>query len=1318
MKKFRLSFLKSLVLGASLLLTVTSCQNVASNGSLNSGSSNNNDSTNTSEIVNVPEKNFKDEEEIKGTFNEGVILVKHDNFDPLMLGGVSYTSINPLYKNSNWYKIELTNKEETQDVYQDLKNKKIFDEVSLDYIMQGDAETAATEISGNEFFEQQKEYFNQHYILDGYEFLKEHSVKPGGSKDVIVAVIDTGVDYNHIDLRKNIWKNVAEIPNNNIDDDNNGYVDDYYGYDFVNKDNDPIDDNGHGTHVAGIIAADNNLIGTVGVAYNTQIMAIKAGNSSGYFNNSDIAEAIQYAYMNGASVINMSFGGSSISLAVEDALKEAYNKCILVAAAGNDSLCNHIGCQIHKENTGVSYPAALPYVIGVMSSNVFGTKQSSFTNFDHYPYDNVEYEVYAAGESILSTWPNNKYAKLNGTSMAAPIVSGIAALLRSYYQDVNTYSNKYIQSQIVNTGTAKPDGMHRYANMIEALITKPTPEVSLFNYYAFDGLYENASNNNNSLLESGETIRVGIELHNRGGVAKNVKATIDTIRNGDESLTDPNFDVLVDTIEMSDIGTYSTRDCGLIYDEDDNVTGTKVYFEIKVADNCPNDYTGTFNLNVTYENGMDEHDHNVYSLEDAFDLTISNGYVLPSVINEDTTFTNNKLYIVQNDVLIPEDVRVTFEEGCNIQFYADSQEFINSVYNSPIIDVAGELVFNGSENNHVKIYPSTTHMNFCCFVSPANSGKIEMLYCDAYNLFSFTSNLCSSENYKISACKTSFIFEATEGDFNSYYKTKIESSYYWLNLKEAISSKILSYNHASCTVRVSETFKDSLFYSNNSAIVFETDFTSLTKNIENNMFVLGQRIGNYSYNHISFKPTATNTNVYLRNNVFLSLMKYNSLTGLKEIILPKMNTNGNTINAIGNLFLGNYKTNYKQLVANLYDSYGNLAYNLNDLENHDSNSLFPYIKDIRIKDKNGLEVSTIGKEKATFEIEFSRAMDTTQQLGVYFGTKEPFADYKIDGNWVSDTIRQGTYELKASIENGRQYFRITNGRAATDHFMTLEADTTIFSFNIDTTQAMAMDLQANPSEKGVELTWAQDDYDTLMGYNIYRSEEKDGNYTRINPTLIPNGENTYIDDTVEPGKTYWYTFKVVLTNMEESNPAGKVSCTTYDSIEPILYHTPVNQGYLNNNLVISCTAKDNVGINKVTLYYRNKGEETYKSTAMLKQNDKYSGTILGSELTLDGLEYYIEASDGNNSVFRGTAENPYSVVIKDDSAIMRVGDVDFDGIIDTKDALMIMQAINGDRILTDDQFKRADLNGNGILESIEALRIIQYVNGKVPTLEM
>lgn len=154
------------------------------------------------------------------------------------------------------------------------------------------------------------------------------------SSDVIVAVIDTGVDYNHIDIRNNIWINTGEIPGNGIDDDGNGYIDDYYGWNFVGDNNDPMDDNGHGTHVAGIIAAENNDYGMTGVAFNCKVMCLKAGQHSGAFNNSDIAEAIQYAAANGASVINMSFGGYEISLAVEDALENAYNTCVLVAAAG------------------------------------------------------------------------------------------------------------------------------------------------------------------------------------------------------------------------------------------------------------------------------------------------------------------------------------------------------------------------------------------------------------------------------------------------------------------------------------------------------------------------------------------------------------------------------------------------------------------------------------------------------------------------------------------------------------------------------------------------------------------------------------------------------------------------------------------------------------------------------------------------------------------------------------------------------------------------------------------------------------------------
>ncbi|MBO7196311.1 MAG: dockerin type I repeat-containing protein, partial [Clostridia bacterium] len=204
----------------------------------------------------------------------------------------------------------------------------------------------------------------------------------------------------------------------------------------------------------------------------------------------------------------------------------------------------------------------------------------------------------------------------------------------------------------------------------------------------------------------------------------------------------------------------------------------------------------------------------------------------------------------------------------------------------------------------------------------------------------------------------------------------------------------------------------------------------------------------------------------------------------------------------------------------------------------------------------------------------------------------------------------------------------------------------------------------------------------------------------------------------EPGKTYWYTYTVVLTDFTESNPAGKVQATAMDTLAPSLYHTPVNQGYMNNNLVISCTASDNVAISNVTLYYRAVGAAEWKSLTMAKQSDKYSATIFGSELTLDGIEYYIVATDGRNTINKGTAETPYTVVIKDASAISRKGDVDGDGVVTTKDALMLMQCINGDLILSDDEFRRADLSGDGVLSSSEALRILQYINGKVNTLTM
>ncbi len=306
------------------------------------------------------------------------------------------------------------------------------------------------DVKGNRHWKD-RHHLGKHKVQDSWKYLKDNGISPGGLSSVVVAVIDTGVDYTHPDLKANMWVNTGEIPNNGKDDDGNGYVDDIYGANTIGAEKDhtgdPMNDHGHGTHVAGIIGASNNKEGIVGVAYNAKIMAIKAGQATGIFNQSDIAEAILYAYEMGADVINMSFGGSACSIPVQDALMTAYTRSSLVASAGNSGKPNQT---TDNYNALPNYPAALSYVIGVMSVDQNGI-ESGFTNWDVKGFNSVKYEVYALGESIMSTLPGGRYGKLSGTSMATPVVSATAALLRSYFSDRDMYPSKFISVQICAT---------------------------------------------------------------------------------------------------------------------------------------------------------------------------------------------------------------------------------------------------------------------------------------------------------------------------------------------------------------------------------------------------------------------------------------------------------------------------------------------------------------------------------------------------------------------------------------------------------------------------------------------------------------------------------------------------------------------------------------------------------------------------------------------------------------------------------------------------------------------------------------------------
>jgi len=239
-----------------------------------------------------------------------------------------------------------------------------------------------------------------------------------GNSSVVVAVVDSGADFAHPDLAGSLWVNPDETPGNGIDDDQNGYVDDVNGWDFVNGDNLPADDLGHGTHVTGIVAAaTNNGIGVAGIAGGVKVLPVKVLNSGNKGTWSDIALGIIYAADQGVRAINLSLGSTSYSNTVLEAIQYAQNRGVLViAAAGNNGA------------EQLFYPAAYDGVLAVAATAPGGTRWQ-LSNYGSF------IDIAGPGVTVYSTYwsaaGGSSYQFLSGTSMATPMVTGVAALLWS-----------------------------------------------------------------------------------------------------------------------------------------------------------------------------------------------------------------------------------------------------------------------------------------------------------------------------------------------------------------------------------------------------------------------------------------------------------------------------------------------------------------------------------------------------------------------------------------------------------------------------------------------------------------------------------------------------------------------------------------------------------------------------------------------------------------------------------------------------------------------------------------------------------------------
>ncbi len=289
---------------------------------------------------------------------------------------------------------------------------------------------------------------------------------------IVIAVIDTGVDYNHPDLSSNIWRNPGEVANNGVDDDGNGFIDDIIGWNFRDNNSDPIDLNNHGTHVAGIIGATgNNGVGVSGVNWNVKIMPLRFMDASGSGTTSAAINALEYAVANGARVSNNSWGGNSFSQALFDAVSAANAAGhMFIAAAGNETANNDV--TFH-------YPSSfnLNNVISVAASGNTDNL-AGFSNFGATTVDLV-----APGVAILSTVPGAGYQAFNGTSMATPFVVGVVGLVLSQnpnltVSDIRNAILSTVDPRRAFSGMVVTGGRLNAFNAVRSVSTTPAPPVT------------------------------------------------------------------------------------------------------------------------------------------------------------------------------------------------------------------------------------------------------------------------------------------------------------------------------------------------------------------------------------------------------------------------------------------------------------------------------------------------------------------------------------------------------------------------------------------------------------------------------------------------------------------------------------------------------------------------------------------------------------------------------------------------------------------------------------------------------------------------
>lgn len=920
------------------------------------------------------------------------------------------------------------------------------------------------------------------------DFLQKQ--KPITDKRPVIAILDTGVDIEHPDLKDNIWTNEAEANGaEDEDDDANGFADDLHGWDFVNKTGRLGDWNGHGTHCAGIAAAvGNNKIGITGANPDALIMPVTVMQSDGTGDVATIIKGIDYAAANGADVISMSIGGYGYSLAEEQALAKAYSTAVLVAAAGNDGKCIYAHrCPVNGWiDNGPMFPAAFTFVLGVEASTKDGGL-ASFSNFDEdgpvFSAYNEEqlynYELRAPGAQIMSTFPGGKYKVLNGTSMACPYVAGgISRLLQ-----VKEYGNwEILFGDLIHARKHRCEHEHDENVDFEAVykITDADrkPSLGMVTYVLDDA----EGGDGDGKADAGETLAIYPTLRNAWGQAENIKFSVALGENEDPTIVE----ILDAEAEFGKaLSSYGK-----------SISANPI--RVKINEDCADGRHIRLTLTATCDNISE-------TLQEDIMLTVENGVEIGGLIAEDLTLYPNVHYIVTRNLTVAEGAKLTIKPGTivelknsvNVRFPAGTLHCVGKP-DSMIVFTMG----NCYDELYSEFYISDT----------VEYVKFENLYLQQWGLPAPMKNCIVIGGYNDSF---------TLSDEN-IYQCNIYNTYGRTSFSAYDDSRIFNCNIVGNRINVTAL--------SNPSYSLETDGPSpeyfCSSNSFGNVIATSHStapgvgglysIGYYSYTGKKFTPENPNYLGSAREDIVS-----NWVYDMNHPIRPQ----GYGVYDLSNMLTRPSAEAHGivwKVVVNGYDAQDEFE-----------------------------QLPPLGVGKHKFEVYFNRPMNKEVAPVIAMGVRPPYTSHTIaeDGSWNEDGTIYTAYLTITGKTGADGLNRIYVAGAEDDEYFEIPVEDMRFNVEVAAAGSMATGLMAEAGLGKVSLTWETDeeDFADLLGYNIYRYTMDEAGVSSdsiiVNPTVIDSEETSFVDYDVVPGTTYYYVIKQLTTSLTSHALSNAVAAT-------------------------------------------------------------------------------------------------------------------------------------------------------------------------------